>query len=36
MAIISALIKNGCGFKLITVNDKNEVVDVWIRMRMKN
>jgi hypothetical protein len=28
MAIISALIKNGCGFKLITVNDKNEVVDV--------
>ncbi|MBI5392453.1 hypothetical protein HZA96_01165 [Candidatus Woesearchaeota archaeon] len=28
MAIITALIKNGCGFKLITVNEKNEVVDV--------
>ena len=28
MAIITALIKNGCGFKLVTVNDKNEVADV--------
>ncbi|MBS3137825.1 hypothetical protein J4232_05295 [Candidatus Woesearchaeota archaeon] len=28
MAIITALIKNGCGFKLVSVNEKNEVVDL--------
>ncbi len=28
MAIVSAIIHNGCGFKLITVNENNEIVDV--------